>query len=52
MPTWPTSRELEQFVVRLFYRLPDQRLAEVDAEVHLEVEEMYQQGDNPLEDLL
>lgn len=52
MPTWPTSRELEQFAAQLSYRLPDQRLAEVGAQVHLEVEEMYQQGDNPLEELL
>lgn len=52
LPNWPTSRELEQFTVQLSYRLPDQRLAAVNVEVCLEVEEMYQQGDNPLEGLL
>lgn len=52
IPSWPSKRDVASLQAQVFFRWPDQRQARIEARVHLEVEEMYQQGDNPLEDLL
>lgn len=49
---WPDSAQAERLEARIVYDLPGQRAAQARASVKLEVEEMYVQGDNPLEDLL
>jgi hypothetical protein len=52
IPMWPSKRDAQSLRAQVFLRWPDQGRAQIEAKVHLEVEEMYQQGDNPLEDLL
>jgi hypothetical protein len=49
---WPDSAQAERLEARIIYDLPGQRAAQAKASVKLEAEEMYVQGDNPLEDLL
>lgn len=49
---WPDSASAERLEARIVYDLPGQRAAQAKASVKLEAEEMYVQGDNPLEDLL
>lgn len=49
---WPDSAQAERLEARIVYDLPGQRAAQAKASVKLEAEEMYVQGDNPLEDLL
>lgn len=52
IPSWPSRRDVDSLQAQVSFRWPDQRQAYVEAKVRLEVEEMYHQGDNPLEDLL
>ncbi|WP_157205838.1 hypothetical protein [Calidithermus timidus] len=52
IPSWPSKRDVQSLRAQVSFLRPDQRPAYVEAKVRLEVEEMYQQGDNPLEDLL
>lgn len=52
IPMWPSKRDAQSLRAQVFLRWPDQDRAQIEAKVHLEVEEMYEQGDNPLEDLL
>jgi hypothetical protein len=49
---WPTARQIEAGEVNLLYRAPDGTLTRVPARLELTAEDMYAQGENPLEDLL